>query len=48
MSEEENYDSDESIHTDDMNELLANKPTYDGGVERSSKKKQKVKVNLKT
>ena len=36
-----------SSFTDDMNELLANKPTYDGGVERSSKKKQKVKVNLK-
>jgi hypothetical protein len=47
MSEQENYESDESVNTDDMNELLANKPTYDtGGVERSSKK-EKVKVNLK-
>ena len=47
MSEQETYESDESVNTDDMNELLANKPTYDtGGVERSSKK-EKVKVNLK-
>ena len=44
--EEENYDSDSSVNTEDMNELLANKPTYDNGVERSSKKKEKVKVKL--
>ena len=43
MSETE-YESDESINTEDMNELLKDKDTYDGGVERSSKKK---KVNLK-
>jgi len=47
MSEQENYESDESVNTEDMNELLQGKPTYDGGVERSSKKKEKVKVNLK-
>ncbi len=44
---EQDYESDESVNTEDMNTLLANKPTYDGGVERSSKKKEKVKVNLK-
>lgn len=48
MSEQENYESDESVNTEDMNELLANKPTYDGGVERSSKKKEKKeKVKVK-
>ena len=44
--EEQNYDSDESVNTEDMNELLQGKPTYDGGVERSSKKKEKVKVKI--
>ncbi len=44
--EEQNYDSDSSVNTDDMNELLQGKPTYDGGVERSSKKKEKVKVKI--
>ena len=44
--EEENYDSDSTVNTEDMNELLANKPSYDGGVERSSKKKEKVKVKI--
>ena len=44
--EEENYDSDSSVNTEDMNALLANKPSYDGGVERSSKKKEKVKVKI--
>jgi hypothetical protein len=49
-NEEENYDSDESVNTDDMNELLVNKPTYDtaGGVERSSKKKEKVIMDKKS
>jgi len=46
-NEEENYDSDESVTTEDMNELLSNKPTYDGGVERSSKKKEKVIMDKK-
>eukprot|EP00918_Siedleckia_nematoides_P069801 GHVU01152195.1.p2 GENE.GHVU01152195.1~~GHVU01152195.1.p2 ORF type:complete len:292 (+),score=65.94 GHVU01152195.1:1097-1972(+) len=46
MSEQE-YDSDSSVTTEDMNTLLANKPSYDNGVERSSKKKEKIKVNLK-
>ncbi len=46
-NEEENYDSDESVTTEDMNELLSNKPTYDGGVERSSKKKEKVMMDKK-
>lgn len=46
-NEEENYESDETVGTEEMNELLQGKPTYDGGVERSSKKKEKVKVNLK-
>lgn len=45
MSEQENYESDESVTTEDMNELLKDKPTYDGGVERSSKK-EKVKVKI--
>tara|TARA_R110001599_G_scaffold93319_1_gene243591 strand:- start:502 stop:1386 length:885 start_codon:yes stop_codon:yes gene_type:complete len=47
-NEEENYDSDESVNTEDMNELLANKPTYDGGVERSSKKKEKIIIPKKS
>jgi len=46
MSEQENYESDESVNTEDMNELLKDKPTYNtGGVERSSKK-DKVKVKI--
>ena len=49
-NEEENYDSDESVTTEDMNELLSNKETYDtaGGVERSSKKKEKVIMDKKS
>jgi len=46
MSEQENYESDESVNTEDMNELLQGKPTYNtSGVERSSKK-EKVKVKI--
>ena len=46
MSEQENYESDESVNTEDMNELLKDKPTYNtSGVERSSKK-EKVKVKI--
>ena len=47
--EEQSYESDESVTTQDMNELLKGKDTYDNGVERSSKKKEKkekVKVKL--
>ena len=46
MSEPE-YESDESINTEDMNELLSTKSTYENGVERSSKKTEKIKTDKK-